>query len=43
VLEAFSNGSIQLATLNGDALPTRINGDQLKIYYTSINIYKFQG
>jgi hypothetical protein len=34
VSEAFSNGSIQLATLNGDALSNRINGDQLKIYYT---------
>jgi hypothetical protein len=34
VLEIFSNGSIRLATLDGDALPTCINGDRLTIYYT---------
>jgi len=33
VVTTFPNGSIQIATLDGDMLPTRINGYQLKIHY----------
>jgi hypothetical protein len=38
VLTTFPNGSIQLTTLDGDTLPTCINGDGLKFTRPKPNI-----
>lgn len=35
VMKIFENGAVQLATLEGDLLPTLVNGSRLRRYYHS--------